>query len=84
MTNSPILEKLTLILREVFDDEALVATAELSAHKVDGWDSLGNVRLFIEIERAFHVRFSAPEISSLKNVGQLANLIERKIQHTTP
>ena len=78
MTNAPIFEKLTSVLRDVFESDDIVATPDLTAHKVEGWDSLGNVRLFVEIERAFSVRFSAPEISSLKNVGQLADLIQRK------
>ena len=82
MTDASIFERLTPLLRDVFDDDDLVATPELVAHKVDGWDSLGNVRLFLEIEKAFSVRFSATEITSLKNVGQLAELIEEKTQRT--
>jgi acyl carrier protein len=84
MTDASIFERITPLLRDVFDDDDLIATSELTAYKVDGWDSLGNVRLFLEIERVFSVRFSATEISSLKNVGQLADLIEEKIHRTTP
>ena len=71
-------EKLTLVLREVFDDDKLVATPSLTARQVSGWDSLGNVRLFVEIERAFALRFRATEIGSLKSVGELVELIEKK------
>jgi acyl carrier protein len=78
MSGTAIYQKLTSVLRDVFDDDELVATPDLTAHKVTGWDSLGNVRFFVELEREFAVRFSASEISSLKNVGQLAALIERK------
>ena len=84
MTTAPIFNKLTNVLRDVFENDDIIATPDLTAHKVEGWDSLGNVRLFVEIERAFAVRFSAPEISSLKNVGQLADLIQRKTQTTAP
>jgi acyl carrier protein len=80
MSNTPVLERLTPLLRDVFDNDDLVATRELTAKSVDGWDSLGNVRLFLEIEKTFAVRFSATEITSLKNVGQLADLIEKKTQ----
>ena len=48
------------------------------------WDSLSNVRLFIELERIFGVRFSATEIASLENVGQLAESLERKIARSKP
>jgi acyl carrier protein len=81
MAQAATFDKLTQVLRDVFDNEDLVATPDLTASKVDGWDSLGNVRVFVEIERAFGIRFSATEMSSLKNVGQLAELIERKVPH---
>jgi acyl carrier protein len=78
--NTPVFDRLTTVLRDVFDNDEIIATPELSARNVNGWDSLGNVRLFLEIERAFAVRFSAIEIGSLKNLGQLAELIEQKVQ----
>jgi acyl carrier protein len=84
MMDASIFERLTPLLRDVFEDDDLVATPDLTAHEVTGWDSLGNVRLFLEIEKAFAVRFSATEITSLKNLGQLAQLIERKTRHTAP
>jgi acyl carrier protein len=73
-----ILDRLTGVLREVFDNDDLVATPELNASMVAGWDSLNNVRLFVEVEREFSLRFSATEIASLNNVGQLAAVIELK------
>jgi acyl carrier protein len=79
MSESTPIHQLTQILREVFDNDDLVATPTLTAAEVQGWDSLGNVRLFIEIERAFSIRFNALETTSLKNVGELAALIEKKL-----
>jgi acyl carrier protein len=78
MTDAHIFERLTSVLRDVFDNDDVVATPDLTAAKVNNWDSLGNVRLFLEIEKVFSLRFSATEIASLKNVGQLAELISRK------
>jgi acyl carrier protein len=83
MTDTDTFQKLTTILRDVFDRDDLVAKPELTAHHVEGWDSLSHVRLFVEIERAFSVRFSASEMASLKSVGQLAELIERKMARST-
>jgi acyl carrier protein len=79
--DASILSRLTPLLRDVFDDDRIVATPQLTAHQVDGWDSLGNVRLFLEIEKAFSVHFSTTEVTSLKNIGQLVELIERKTHH---
>ena len=78
-----IFDRLTHVFREVFDDDEIVATPELAARDIGGWDSLGNVRLFIEIERQFAVRFSVAEVTSLKNVGELAESIEIKIRADT-
>jgi len=80
---STVLDRLTDVLREVFDNDAIVATPQLRASMVDGWDSLANVRLFLEVERAFCVRFSASEISSLQNVGELADLINTKLRRSS-
>jgi acyl carrier protein len=78
MSLDSIFDRLTPVLRDVFDNDNIVATPDLTAHRVEGWDSLGHVRLVLEIEREFSLRFSAPEIASLKNVGELAALIEKK------
>jgi acyl carrier protein len=78
MAETLVFDKLASILRDVFDSADLVATPDLTAQKVMGWDSLGNVRLFLEIERVFSIRFSAMETMSLKNVGELAAVIEKK------
>jgi acyl carrier protein len=82
MAEPSVFDRLTRILREVFDNDALVATPELTARQVTGWDSLGHVRLVVEVEREYGLRFSATEIGSLKNVGQLADLIIKKTRQT--
>lgn len=79
VASADIFERLTTTLREVFENNELIATPQLTAREVEGWDSLGNIRLFIELERVFSVRFGATEIAALGDVGQLAELIERKV-----
>ena len=78
MADSSVLERLTPILREIFDSDDLVATADLTADRVNGWDSLTNIRLFLAVEVEFELHFSAAEISGLMNVGELADLIVKK------
>ncbi|VXC21895.1 acyl carrier protein [Massilia sp. 9I] len=69
---------LTEILRDTFDNDDLEATPSLNAAQVEGWDSMGNVRLFLSIEQEFGVRFNASEISGIKNVGELVALLQQK------
>jgi acyl carrier protein len=73
-----IYEKLSDILRDQFDDDDIVARPDLTATDVDGWDSFAHIRLMLAVERSFGVSFSASQISTLNNVGDLANLIASK------
>ena len=74
-----IYARLAPVFQDVFDDDDLVLTPELTADQVEGWDSLGNVRLIVAIEKALGITFSTAEITDLANVGQLAQVIERKL-----
>jgi len=73
------LAKLQDIIRNVFDDDSLTITRATTAQDVDAWDSVQNVTLVMDVEQAFGVRFSTSEIAYLKNVGELADLIDAKL-----
>ena len=77
--NSPTIDRLTPVFHEVFGDDDLVLTPELTADDVDGWDSLAHIRLILSVQKAFSVKFSPSETSRLKNVGELATLIDKKV-----
>ena len=70
-----IIEQLTPIFRDVLDNDDLVVTPATSAADVDGWDSLAHIRLVVSIEKALGMRFTAEEVASLQNVGDLAALV---------
>jgi acyl carrier protein len=72
------IKRLTPIFRDVLDDDDLIITPATKAEDVDGWDSLAHIRLVVSIEKALGMRFSAEEVSSLENVGDLAALIIKK------
>lgn len=76
---SDVYDKLTSLLRDLFDDDDIVATPDLRAADVDGWDSLAHVRVVLAVEKAFNVKFKAAEINAMKNVGDLANSISAKL-----
>jgi acyl carrier protein len=79
MDNIALYEKLTAIFHNVFDDDEIVLTPQLTASDVNGWDSLRHVRLVVSVEKGFGVRFAASEVGRLKNVGDLASLIAAKV-----
>ncbi len=71
------LDKLNDVFREVFEDDDLAVTRTSSAKDVAGWDSVMHVTLMIAVERAFGVRFKSGNVAGLKNVGELADLVDR-------
>lgn len=73
-----IYSSLTEIMVDVFDDDDVVATDDLTAEKVHGWDSLAHVRLMVQVERTFSIKFTASEINEFKSVGDLARSIATK------
>lgn len=79
MSTAPIYEQLTTIMRDLFDNDGLVVTPELTAKEVEGWDSLAHIRLILLVEKAFKIKFSASQINNLKNVGELVALIQSKL-----
>ena len=78
MESDAIYVRLTGIFHEVFDDDDIVLSPEMTAEDVSMWDSLGHVRLIIAIQKAFGVTFSAAQASNLRNVGELVGLIRSR------
>lgn len=81
MDEPQIYAELTTVFQDVFDDDSLEVTPDLSAKDVDGWDSLTHIRLLLSVEKKFNVKFTTSEIGRLENVGDLVTLIEAKKLH---
>jgi acyl carrier protein len=72
-------ESLNQIFCEVFEDDDISITTEMTADDIDGWDSLSHVNLIVAIESKFNITFSRKELLTFKNVGDLMNSIRAKI-----
>ncbi len=72
------LEQITDVFRDVLDDDDIRLSRGTTAADVQGWDSLAHVRLIVAVERAFGIKFSAAQVTKLKNVGELVDLVDRK------
>jgi acyl carrier protein len=79
MKNFELIDTVTAIFREVFDDETLVLNDNMSASDIDEWDSLTHIRLIVSHEIEFGIKFSIAEVSELNNVGEFINLLESKL-----
>jgi len=78
VNESQIYVRLSEVFQDVFDEDEIQLTPELSAKDVDGWDSLTHIRLILTIEKAFKIKFSTSEVGKLQNVGDLVSLIEAR------
>jgi len=75
-----IIDQLTAIFRNVFNDETLVLNNEMTAGDVASWDSLTHMLMITEVEKTFSIKFKLREINKLNNVGVLIDLIKSKMK----
>jgi acyl carrier protein len=79
LTKDQILEQLTRIFRSVFDDDTLKLTPSSSAHEIEEWDSLNQIKIILACEHAFKIKLNPRKISTLENVGQMLDYLEREL-----
>lgn len=80
MEKQEIIEKITGIFREVFNDNTIVLTDEMTAADVENWDSLTHMLMITKVEETFGVKFKLKELNKLKQVGDIVVLLEEKCQ----
>jgi acyl carrier protein len=83
VTEAEIYRELTALFHDIFDDETITLSPSMTAEDVDGWDSFTHVNLIVAAEQRFGIKFGTAELESMKNVGELARLIGRKLGNVT-
>ena len=78
MINQQIVDSITPVFRDVFEDPTLVLTEQLTAHDVTKWDSLNHITLIVELESLTGLSFSTDELVELQNVGDFIKLLADK------
>ena len=74
-----IVRQAQVIFREVLDSPDLILSDELTAPKVQGWDSLNHVTLVMTLEDQFRVKFTTREVMGWRNVGQMLDCLQGKL-----
>jgi acyl carrier protein len=67
----------SIILTEL-DLEDFEIDRTTTADAVPGWDSLSHLRIILAVEAAYGIRFSTLEVLSMKQVGDLQDVVDRK------
>jgi acyl carrier protein len=78
MNDVEILESLSEIFRDFFDDDEIVLSNMTTAEDIEDWDSLAQVGLILSIEKTFSLKLNATEVGKLENVGEMVKLISSK------
>ena len=73
-----IYERLNTVFRDFFDDEDIELDDETTADDIDDWDSLNHITLMAAVEDEFGIRFTMGEVSGMKNVGEMAQIIKER------
>ena len=79
MERKEITDQVTNIFKDVLDNDDITLTDETTAKDVEDWDSLNHIQLVVAIEKRFKFRFTAKEIHSWENVGQMIDSIAAKL-----
>lgn len=79
MTRKQIMEEITTIFRNVFDDDEIKLEDKTTAEDIEDWDSLMHITLITAIEDHFNVKFKLKEVIGLQDVGATVDLVEAKL-----
>jgi len=79
MNKKNIINKLTNIFKEIFNDNNIILNNEMTAKDIDNWDSLTHMLLITKIEEDFSIKFKLKELNDLNNVGNLIKIIDEKV-----
>ncbi len=74
-----IYSRLNGVFRDVFDDDSITVNESTTANDIEDWDSLNHITLIDAVESEFKVRFTMGEVSGMKNVGEMAQIIAQRM-----
>ncbi len=79
MTREEVFQKLNEVFRTVFDDESITVEDSTTSDDIEEWDSLEHIDLIVSVEKTFGMKFTMSETTGMKNVGEMADIILRRI-----
>ena len=80
MSREELFEQLNEVFQDVFDDDSITVDETTTANDIDDWDSLEHINLINAVEQKFGIKFDMGQIVTMKNVGEMANIIESQLK----
>ena len=78
MTSSTTFEQLRGIASDIFGVPATEITESSSPETIESWDSVQHLNLVLAMEEQFAVQFDPEEMDQMKNMGEIAGLLDKK------
>ena len=78
MDREQVKNRLEKVFRDVFDDDSITLSDSTTADDIDAWDSLEHISLISAVEKAFKMRFTMKEVSGMKNVGEMIDIVAER------
>lgn len=79
MTREEVFEGLHEVFWDIFDDEDIRIEEGTTAKDIEDWDSLEHINLVVAVEKKFNMKFNMGEVNSMKNVGEMVDIILKRI-----
>ena len=80
MSREEIYEQLNEVFRDVFDDDTIEVNDQTTSRDIEDWDSLEHINLIAAIETQFGIKFTMGQVVTMKNVGEMVDIISSQIQ----
>ncbi len=75
MTREEVFERLTIVFREVFDDEEIILEDTTTADDIEDWDSFEHINLVVAVEEEFSFKIPMGKVVTMKDVGEMVDII---------
>ncbi len=79
MTREEVFNRAQDIFRDIFDEDDLVMNDTTNSDEIENWDSLNHINLVSAIEKEFNIKLSLGELMTLKDVGNIIDLVIEKV-----
>ncbi len=79
MTREEVFKTLSEVFQDVFDDETITVNETTTSEDIEDWDSLEHINLIAAVEQEFGMKFTMGQVVTMKNVGEMADIIISRI-----
>ena len=80
MASEQIINEINKIFIEILEDDSIVLNEHTTTKDIDAWDSLNHIQIITAIEKYYKIRFELNELLNFKNVGDLCDGVQKKME----